>query len=260
MPNSEFARLVEIMKRLRGPKGCPWDLEQDHASLKTYLLEETHEVLDAIDSGDASALADELGDLLLQVVFHAQIASENKEFTIVDVARGIADKMVRRHPHIFGNVKADDVATVLKNWDDIKATEKSADAKEHTSILAKIPKGLPALFECLQISKKVAKLGFDWQKPSDVFVKIDEEVAEVKKAVRSKKKSAIAEELGDLLFTVGNLCRAYDVNPEVALISANRKFRRRFTHMERALTKDRLAPKKITLKTWDELWRKAKQA
>lgn len=260
MISTQFERLVQIMKRLRSPNGgCPWDLEQDHKTLKQYLIEETYEVLDAIDMNDPRELREELGDVLLQVVFHAQIADDNKQFNIEDVAKEISDKMVRRHPHVFGDTIVDGSGEVLKNWDEIKKIEKAGKAKVEKSILDSVSKNLPALFENFKISKKVAKQGFEWKKPSDVFDKIAEEITEVKVAIKRKKKNEIEEELGDLLFAVSNLCRVHKINPEIALRAANQKFRRRFAGMEKRIKDEKRSFKELTFKAWNELWEKVKK-
>lgn len=261
MSDSQLHRLVDIMKRLRSPQGgCPWDLEQNHKTLKPYLVEETYEVLDAIDSGNVEDLKEELGDLLLQVVFHAQLADDNRQFNIEDVAKEISDKMVRRHPHVFGDTEAKDASAVLKNWDEIKKSEKAGKGKVEKSVLDSVSKNLPALFENLKISKKVAKLGFEWKKPTDVFDKITEEVAEVKKAIRKKNRDELEEELGDLLFAVANLCRVHKVNPEMALRSANQKFRKRFSNMEKRLLLEKRNAKDLNFKAWNVLWEDAKKS
>lgn len=260
MSDTQFERLVQIMKRLRSPKGgCPWDLEQDHKTLKQYLIEETYEVLDAIDMNDPRELREELGDLLLQVVFHAQIADDNKQFNIEDVSKEISDKMVRRHPHVFGDVVVNGSGEVLKNWDDIKKVEKEGKGHVEKSILDSVSKNLPALFENFKISKKVAKQGFDWKKPADVFDKIIEEIGEVKRAIKRKKKNEVEEELGDLLFAVSNLCRVHKINPEIALRAANQKFRRRFARMEAQIKSEKRSFKELTFKAWNELWEKIKR-
>lgn len=252
-------RFIEIIAKLRSPEGCPWDKEQTHASLKPYLIEEAHEVLEAIDENDPQHLREELGDLLLQVLLHAQIADDAQQFNIEDVAKDIGEKMVRRHPHVFGNEIANDSEQVLKNWDEIKKHEKAQRGENEKSILGAIPRGLPALFENYKISKKVAKVGFDWKKPSDIFAKISEEVAEVKTALRKKNKDQVEEELGDLLFTVANLCRAYQVNPEIALLRANKKFKKRFQKIEKTsqLQKQKLTD--LSFKQWNEYWETAKK-
>jgi MazG family protein len=253
----QISQLIAIMARLRAPGGCPWDLEQDHKTLKPYLIEEAYEVLEAIDEGDNDHLKEELGDLFLQVVFHAQIAQDGGRFTIEDVAKDISDKLVRRHPHVFGDLIVNNSDTVLKNWDEIKKIEKTNKGIVHKSVLQSVSRALPALYEAGKISKKAAKLGFDWKKPGNVFDKIDEELAETRKAIKSGKKNAIEDELGDVLFTVANLCCKLGVNPEMALKGATQKFRKRFANMEARL--DKKKPESLSLKEWNELWTLAKK-
>jgi len=248
---SEF---IEIVRRLRAPGGCPWDREQTHESLKPFLIEETYEVLEAIDSGDSEHLKEELGDLLLQVVLHAQLADDQKEFNIDDVAQLVSEKMVRRHPHVFGDTQADTADAVKVNWEEIKNKEKNDKGITNESILDSVPKNFPALYENHKISKKVAKIGFDWKKPSDVFEKISEEISEVKDAIETNDSAQIEEELGDLLFATANLCRSYKVNPELALKNANNKFRKRFSKMENIISKENLETGNIDFDKWNELW------
>ena len=260
MINPQFTRLVEIMQRLRSPEGgCPWDLEQNHKTLKPYLLEETYEVLDAIDRNDPHELKEELGDLLLQVVFHAELARGESKFDIEDVAKEISDKMVRRHPHVFGETTVNGSGEVLENWEEIKKEEKLGKGRSDESVLDSVLKSLPALYENLKISKKVAKLGFDWQKPVHVIDKIEEELGEVKRAIKRKNRVEIEEELGDLLFAVANLCRVQKINPELALHSANKKFRKRFARMESHLKTEKKSARSLSFKEWDQLWEDAKK-
>lgn len=257
---SEIERFIEIVARLRAPGGCPWDLEQTHASLKPYLLEETHEVLDAIDEEDPEHLKEELGDLLLQIVLHAQVAADDGKFTIEDVAREVAEKMIRRHPHVFGNTEAKDASAVVKNWDEIKIKEKQTQNKPKAeSILDEVPRALPALFEAQKISKKAAKLGFDWDKPADIFDKIEEEILEIKAELKANAKDELELEFGDLLFAVANLCRAHDINPELALKKSSQKFRTRFAQMEAHLNEHNQNPKDLSLEQWNQLWNNAKK-
>lgn len=256
MELKNLKRFIGVIAKLRSPNGgCPWDLEQTHETLRPYLLEEAHEVLEAIDTGDVEHLREELGDLLLQVVLHAQVAQDNGNFTIEDIARDISDKMVRRHPHVFGEKKVRDSQEVLKNWDQIKAREKK---EKSFSLLDGIPKGLPSLFEALKLSKKAAKVGFEWQKPKDVFDKIDEEKKEIKAALKRKNQKNLEEELGDFLFTAVNLCRVYHVNPEIALLKANRKFKNRFQKMEAYWQKKQRPLQKVSFQEWNHVWKKIK--
>lgn len=256
MELKNWNRFINVIAKLRSPKGgCPWDLEQTHETLRPYLLEEAHEVLEAIDDGDVQHLREELGDLLLQVVLHAQVAQDNGDFTIEDVARDIGDKMVRRHPHVFGEKKVKNSRDVLRNWDKIKASEKK---KKSASLLDNIPRGLPSLFEALELSKKAAKMGFEWKKPKDVFDKLDEEIDEIKTALKKKNWKNLEEELGDLLFTAANLCRVYHVNPEVALLKANRKFKSRFQKMIGYWQKKQIPLQSVSFQEWDYAWEKIK--
>jgi MazG family protein len=240
-----FEKLVAVQKRLRAPQGCPWDREQTHATLRPYLIEEAYEVLDALDSGDDAKFAEEMGDLLLQVVFHSEIAREQGRFTVADVVREIHDKMVRRHSHVFGKVRARDSAQVLKNWERIKAEERLAKEtspenglprrhEKPASLLDGISHGLPAMLEGLQLTRKAAGAGFDWQDADGIFEKLREEMAEVRHALTEKEPGKAEEELGDLLFAAVNLARFVRVDPEIALKKANAKFQRRFVEMERS--------------------------
>jgi len=238
-----FEKLVALQARLRAPNGCPWDREQTHSSLRTYLVEEAYEVLDALESGDDAKLAEEMGDLLLQIVFHSQIAREEARFTIADVIREIHQKMVRRHPHVFGEKRAKDAAEVLKNWESIKSEERREkrakvldDAKQKEnpeSLLAGLPRGLPAALEGFQLTRRAARIGFDWDDAEGIFEKIREEGAELRHALETKDQRRIEEEIGDLLFAAVNLARFVQVDPEIALKKANAKFASRFRAMER---------------------------
>lgn len=226
-------RLLEIMRRLRGPDGCPWDREQTLDSLKSNLIEETYEVIDAIEGGDRAALCGELGDLLLQVVFQAQLCAEENQFNFDDVVSGIADKLVRRHPHVFGDVQADTSGEVIRNWEKIKKTEKGGDMPR--SLVDGIPRHLPALAKANLVQKRVARAGFEWDEIGGVVDKLDEEVAEVKEAMAQKDAAAIREELGDLMFSVVNLSRYLGHEPEELLNENIAKFMRRFQGVENRL-------------------------
>jgi MazG family protein len=251
-PGDSFTKLVEIMARLRAPDGCPWDREQTFDTIKPYLLEETYEVLQAIDDRDWKELADELGDLLLQVVFFSQMAAEAGHFNINDAVEAINSKLIRRHPHVFGDGDAKTSAEVLKKWDEIKATEKVRPK----GLLAGIPKALPALVEGDKISRKAAGAGFDWPNIDQVFDKLKEEVDELHEARTSGSQEQIEGEIGDLLFVVINLARFLKVDPEQALRKTNTKFRRRFAHVEEGLGKPL---KEATLEEMEALWQAAKQ-
>ncbi len=256
---SQFERLTQIMAQLRAPDGgCPWDLKQTHESLRPHLIEESAEVLAAIESGDKTNLCEELGDLLLQVVFHAQLAAENGDFTIEDVAQTINEKLVRRHPHIFGDVQADDAETVKANWDAIKAQEKAERGETQTSVLGETLGDLPALASALKISKRAAKVGFEWPDEAGVLAKLREEVGEVEDALAHESQERVAEELGDLLFTVVNIARWRGINPEMALRDNNRKFRGRFEHMEDFAQQRGWNLESLSEAQWDELWNLAK--
>jgi MazG family protein len=278
MPESQFPKLVELMARLRGPGGCPWDREQNYDTIKPFLLEETYEVVDAIGRRDWDELANELGDLLLQVVFFAQMAAEEKRFTIEDVIERIHTKMVRRHPHVFGEARADTAADVLRNWEVLKAEEKRQLAAERgaayeapKSVLAGVSSGIPALMEAYQLSSRAAHVGFDWSRLEDVFAKLHEEIAELravadastgtgKQSVPNAEadRARLEEEVGDFLFTAVNVARYAHVDAESALRGANRKFRRRFEWIERELRKAGKSPRESTLAEMDALWNKAK--
>jgi MazG family protein len=262
-----FDELVAVMARLRAPGGCPWDREQTYASLSQYLLEEAYETFDAIheaeETGDTASLREELGDLLLQVVFHSTIAAEKGDFTIDDVSSGVSEKLVLRHPHVFGEVNLEKAQDVLDNWDQLKADERKASGKPekvHRSILDEVPIHFPALLEALKLTNKAAKVGFDWQDHEQIFDKIQEEIGELKEAMGGKTKDDISGEVGDLLFAVVNLARRIDVEPETALKTTNRKFRQRFMFIEDEL---KAAGRELTdasLEEMDELWNKAKAA
>jgi MazG family protein len=251
-----FARLVEIMARLRAPGGCPWDREQNFDTIKPYLLEEAYEVMDAIDARDFDGLAEELGDLLLQPVFFAQMAAEEGRFDIADSLTAINDKLVRRHPHVFGTGDAKTADDVKKRWDEIKQEEKPERPK---GILANVPRSLPALVEAAQISSRAAGAGFDWPDIDQVFDKLHEELGELDSARASAQQPEIEGEIGDLLFVVVNLARFLKVDPEQALRRTNAKFRSRFEHVETGLAAAGKTPKESTLDEMERLWQDAKR-
>jgi MazG family protein len=260
-----FDELVNVMARLRAPGGCPWDREQTYASLAQYLLEETYETFDAIqeadETGDTTNLREELGDVLLQVVFHSTIAAEKRDFTIDEVVVGVTNKLTLRHPHVFADKKLETADDVLQNWDELKKNERAASGKEEkekSSILEEVPIHFPALIEGQKLTKKAAKVGFDWENFEQVFDKIDEETSELKEAIAEKDKEKISEELGDLLFAVVNLARKLDVDAETSLKKTNRKFRQRFKFIESELKKDAKSLEKASLNEMNELWNKAK--
>lgn len=240
-PGEWFEKLVAVQARLRAPKGCPWDREQTHQTLRTYLLEEAYEVLEALDTGNDAKFAEEMGDLLLQIVFHSQIASEEERFTVADVIREIHDKMIRRHPHVFGEARAKDSKEVLRNWEQIKAEERRAyqeknesgeGAVEAASLLDGVSRALPATLEGFQLTRKASRIGFDWDNTHGVIDKMREETAELEIALNDKDQQRIEEEMGDFLFAAVNLARFLNVDPEIALKKANAKFSRRFRAME----------------------------
>jgi len=247
----QMSRLLEIMARLRRPgDGCPWDLEQSIDSIKSNLIEEAYEALDAMESGNRNHLAEELGDVLLQIVFQSQIAAEEESFSFADVARGISDKLIHRHPHIFGDVQVADSAEVLRNWDDIKKKEK----KTRESILDGVPKHVPPLHRAYQLQKRAARVGFDWDDIRDVFAKLDEEIAELKEAIESGTRDHIVEELGDIVFSVVNLARFVKVDPAYAVERTNAKFERRFRIVESEIEAGGRRMKDCTLAEMEEIW------
>jgi tetrapyrrole methylase family protein/MazG family protein len=252
-----FAGLLEIVAALRGPNGCPWDKEQTHQSLKTYLLEETYEVLEAIDGGDPIKLCEELGDLLLQVVMHAQFASEADHFDIERVIAMISDKLIRRHPHVFGDVEVVDADEVLRNWDALKVKEKAGDARR-SSILDGIPKTLPALQRALDVSKRAARAGFEWDTIEGVLEKLEEEEIELRTALASNDQERIEAEIGDLLFTAVNVARHARINPEDALRRMVDRFVLRFRYMEQEALEAGSTLESLTPDQWEELWQQAK--
>jgi len=262
-----FERFCELIARLRAPGGCPWDREQTHETLKAMTIEEAYEVAEAIDEGDEE-LASELGDLLLQVVFHADIATGRGAFKIDDVIARVADKMVRRHPHVFAGHDADTPEKVLRTWESMKQAERRAKSggavseSESESMLDGVSKSLPAILEAFQVTTKASRVGFDWPDAASVLAKLDEEQAELERALAEPKPEAraVAEEIGDLLFAAVNLARKLGTDPESALKAANRKFRRRFHHVEQRLRERGRSPAQSTLAEMDALWDEAKTA
>lgn len=280
-----FQKLVDVMARLRAPKGCPWDREQTHATLRTYLIEEAYEVLDALDSTDDAKFAEELGDLLLQVLFHAQIAHEENRFDISDVIREIYEKMIRRHPHVFGTTTANTAAEVLRNWEQIKAQERqSADAQDKPeatpSYLDGVPRTLPALLQALQLTRKAARIGFDWHNIDGIFDKLTEETGELQLALAGRSGaggsggrgaaaapglprddgSRIESEVGDILFVAVNLARFLNIDPEIALKKTSSKFSRRFREMERIAREQGTTLAQIPRADMESLWDRVKQS
>jgi MazG family protein len=266
-----FNDLVNLMERLRSPNGCPWDREQTYATLAPMLLEEAYEAFEAVEEareGRPAELCDELGDLLFQIVFYAQVAKERREFTIDDVVTAIHDKMVRRHPHVFGDVTAEDSATVLLNWETMKAEERRAAGKSDevkTSLLNGVSSKAPALMEAHQLSTKAARVGFDWKTVDDIFDKLQEEIEELRLAIKDHSDlkdeanhARVREEIGDLLFAATNIARHMQVEPEAALKLTNRKFRRRFAYIESSLHDRRQAFDQTSIDELEELWQEAK--
>ena len=263
--SEKFDELVAVMARLRAPGGCPWDAEQTYASLAQYLLEECYETFDAIheagEMGDTANLREELGDVLLQVVFHSTIAAERGDFTIDEVSAGVTEKLILRHPHVFGETKLETAADVLDNWDDLKKAQQEASGKiekQKDSILDDVPVHFPALLEGLKLTKKAAKVKFDWENTEQIFNKLTEEIDELKVEIKSGDKKNIEEEVGDLLFVLVNLARKLDVEPETALKKTNRKFRTRFKHIETKLKSRGKSLENSNLEEMDALWNDAK--
>ncbi|HSP33492.1 MAG TPA: nucleoside triphosphate pyrophosphohydrolase [Thermoanaerobaculia bacterium] len=257
MAKRSFDDLVNLMKTLRGPNGCPWDRKQQLPDLKPYVIEEAYEVVDAIDRDDRRALLEEIGDLLLESVFIAEITREEGSFDIYDSITAIHDKLVRRHPHVFGDVEANDAEQVLVNWEKLKNEERKAENK---SVLSGVPAALPALLKASRLTEKASRVGFDWRRTDDVFDKLDEELHELREAVKSGDATHIEDEMGDLLFTIANIARKTKVNPEEALQSTNRKFMRRFAAMEVEVRASGRNLDQMTLEEMDALWDKAKAA
>jgi tetrapyrrole methylase family protein/MazG family protein len=245
-------KLIEIVEMLRSPNGCPWDKEQTHESLKANMLEEAYEAIDAIDSGNSKDLCEELGDVLLQVVLHSQIASEENKFDIEDVAKTISDKIIRRHPHVFGNLKVSGTNEVLVNWDLIKQQEKP----ERKSALSGVAKSQPALLSATEYSKKAVKVGFEWPDEKSLWECLQSEIEEFKHEADAGNKDLMEDELGDVLFSIVNVARWHKINPELALIKANNKFKKRFQLMEEIADKDL---KEYTQCELEELWAEAKK-
>ncbi len=246
------------MARLRAPGGCPWDRDQSFDTIKPYLLEESYEVMDAIDRRDWQGLREELGDLMLQAVFFAQMASEQGSFRIEDSIDAINEKLIRRHPHVFGAARADTPYEVKRRWDEIKAEEKRERGDEPAAMLESVPRALPALVEAQQIAQKAAKAGFDWPNIEEVFAKLDEELRELHEARRTASREEIEAELGDLLFVIVNLARHLSIDAEQALRKSNAKFRQRFAHVEKSLAERGQPFAEASLDEMEALWQEAK--
>ncbi len=270
-PGEWFEKLVGVQARLRAPNGCPWDREQTHQSLRTYLIEEAYEVLEALESGNDDKFVEEMGDLLLQIVFHSQIAGEEGRFTVAEVIREIHDKMIRRHPHVFGKTRARDSAEVLRNWEQIKAEERRASGKKsdsngggktpkETSLLDGVSHALPATLEGFQLTRKASRIGFDWDDAGGIFEKMQEESGELKRALGEQDQLKIEEELGDLLFAAVNLSRFLKIDPEIALKKANAKFSRRFRAMEGLARKNGREFKDLPREEMEAFWDAGKKS
>ena len=268
-PAKDISRLIEIMAALRTPvTGCPWDLEQNFETIKPYTIEEAYEVADAIERGDLDDLRDELGDLLLQVVFHARMAEEQGEFAFGEVVEAITAKMIRRHPHVFAVSDADDPVKVRKQWDEIKAEEKRTRAERRArrgitedfkaGHLGSVDRAQPALVEALKLQQHAAKVGFDWSEPEPILDKIEEEIAELRVALKEGDQAKVSDELGDLIFAVVNIGRHVKADPEQALRGTNTKFRRRFSHIEQTLNAEGETLDDATLERMEEIWQAAK--
>lgn len=256
IPQNRFDRLMDIMRRLRAPGGCPWDAEQSHESLKRYLLEEAYEVIEAIDGNDSAHLKEELGDLLLQPVFHAAIAEENGDFTMDEVLEAISEKLVRRHPHVFGDEVIESSAAQVENWEKIKTQEKGVERK---SALSGIPPHLPALMQAHKITEKAARVGFDWEHTDQVYGKVMEELHEFEEAMLAGDQKEMESELGDLLFAIVNLGRFLSIDPEDALRKTIQRFTKRFSHIEETLHARGEGLQDATLEEMDLLWEEAKK-
>lgn len=252
---ARFEQLMNLMRRLRGPGGCPWDAEQTHESLKRYLLEEAYEVLEAIDSGNSVSLREELGDLLLQAIFHGVIAEESGTFTMNDILQVLCDKLIRRHPHVFADLQVENVDQLVANWERIKKEEKGS---EQRSVLSGVPNHLPALLHAQKITEKASRVGFDWDHVDPVFAKVLEELKELEEILFTGDQDRIEAELGDLLFAIVNLGRFLSVNPEDALRKTIARFSRRFTHIEDSLRARGKGFQETTLEEMDLLWQEAK--
>jgi len=262
----KFERLVEIMATLRGPNGCPWDKQQDFSSLKPMLVEEVYEVLEAVENGDFDGISEELGDLLLHIVFNAHLGKEAGRFDINTVIDKISDKLLRRHPHVFGSESASTAEEVIKNWETIKAQEKAQKLKSRTpeqrSLLEGIPSKLPAIHEAHQISSRAARVGFDWPDVDGIFDKLQEEVGELKAVIATggdgDRRERLEDEIGDMLFVIVNIARYLKIDSESALKRANRKFKSRFQYMEAELAKQGKTLEQTPLDEMEVLWQKAK--
>ena len=263
MPKMRFEDLVELVRTLRSPGGCPWDREQTEQTLRPMLVEEAYEVVEAIDEGEPAKLAEELGDLLFQIVFLSQMGAEKGAFDAYDVVGAIHTKMVRRHPHVFGDAQIETADDVLKNWDDLKKNEREAAGREHPKgLLESVSGHLPALLEAYSLTDRASRVGFDWPAPEPCIEKLEEEIEELRREIAPAERDAarVEAEVGDLLFAAVNVARLLGVDPETALKATNRKFRRRFAHVERRLEEAGSSPKEASLEEMDALWNEAKRS
>jgi len=251
-----FSDLVSLMAKLRGPEGCPWDRKQTPESLKPFLIEECYEVIDALDEGSPAKVKEELGDLLFQIIFHARIAEEEGSFTIDDVIAGNIEKMVRRHPHVFGDIRFSTAKEVLANWEEIKKKEKGRE--ERKSILEGVPRHLPSLLRAHSLQERAARVGFDWSHIDEALPKLDEEIAEFKESLNTEDPASIAEELGDIFFMLVNISRFLGVNPEDALRRTISKFIRRFRYIEEHAADTGKTLNEMTLDEMEHLWQESK--
>jgi tetrapyrrole methylase family protein/MazG family protein len=251
-------RLMDIMDTLRGPGGCPWDMEQDHKSIMKCLIEETYELADAIEEEDMVDIKEELGDVFMQVVFHSAIAKDNKMFTLDEVINELCDKLIYRHPHVFGDAQVLDSEEVIKNWERLKRKENTK--KHRKSILSGIPNTLPALLNALKIQSVVSRVGFDWENPEGVVDKIKEEIQEVEEAMDGKNKDQMEDEIGDLFFSVVNLARLLKIDPEAALRRTNKKFSRRFFEIEKVAKAQNIGLSEMSMQEKDRVWEAAKKS
>ncbi len=256
---TRFRELVDVVARLRGPGGCPWDREQTHESLRACLLEECYETLDAIDRGDPQGIREELGDVLLQIVFQAQVAAEAGQFTVEDVIAGVIDKMIRRHPHVFGDATVTGSAEVVRNWSRIKAAERAGRGAADPSVLSGLPPALPALHAAARMGEKAARVGFDWSSPAEALAKVREELVELEEAVAGGEASRVEHELGDVLFALASVARLAEHSPEMALRRALARFERRFRTMEDAVRRAGRDMHDLTAAELDALWNDAKR-
>ena len=251
----DMTPIVDVMARLRGPNGCPWDIAQTHRTLRRFLLEEVYEMLDAIDQGDDAGMREELGDVLYQVVIHSRIGEEEGLFSAQDIVGDITEKMIRRHPHVFSEKSLENKGESVLNWDRLKQGEKR---QHHDQMLDGVVKGLPSLLQAYKLQEKAAKVGFDWDKDEDVLAKLDEEWQEFQEALQEQDGDHAEEEAGDVLFVFANVCRHFHIEPECALHRANSKFRRRFSHVEQRVKESGRSWNEFSLDELDSFWKEAK--